>query len=143
MSTENYLKIKDLPESLRPYEKCETYGVTSLNDAELLSVIIKSGTAGERSIDLAARILKYNNNAGLLNLQYLTMEDLRQFDGIGRVKSIQLKCVCELSRRITVLSKSHGSIFKTPEDVSDFYMEGLRYLEREQLMLVMLVSRVV
>ena len=141
MSTKNYMKIKDLPESLRPYEKCEKYGAASLSDAELLSVIIKSGTAGERSVDLAARILKCNNNAGLLNIQYMTMEELQKFDGIGRVKAIQLKCICELSRRITLLTKQHGNTLKTPEDVSDFYMEKLRYLEREQLMLIMLDSK--
>ena len=46
-----------------------------------------------------------------------------------------------MSRRITILTKQHGNTLKTPEDVSDFYMEKLRHLEREQLMLIMLDSK--
>ena len=48
-----HLTLKELPVSERPYEKCEKYGVSSLSDAELLAVIIKSGSQGERSVEVA------------------------------------------------------------------------------------------
>lgn len=141
MKDKKYLKIKDLPESLRPYEKCEQFGTNALSDAELLSVIIRSGSAGERSTDLATRILKQNNNAGLMNLHHMTLEELRDINGIGRVKSIQLKCICELTERISRQTRSHGEQYTDPEMVAGIYMESMRYLEREKLIIIMLDTK--
>ena len=56
---ESYLTVKELPRSERPYEKAEEYGVESLSDAELLAVIIRTGSRQQRSIDLAHRILNH------------------------------------------------------------------------------------
>ena len=53
----HYLTLKELPESERPYEKCERFGPEALSDAELLAVIIRSGTKKERAVDLAIRVL--------------------------------------------------------------------------------------
>ena len=52
------LSVKELPESERPYEKVLMYGVESLSNAELLSIIIKNGTRDENSIQIANRLLK-------------------------------------------------------------------------------------
>ena len=78
-----HLTLKELPISERPYEKCEKYGVSSLSDAELLAVIIKSGTQGERSIDLANRVLNFSKeNPGLIGLNSISMEQLISIRGI-------------------------------------------------------------
>ena len=61
------LTIKELPNTERPYEKCLLYGAGSLSDAELISVIIRTGSRGERCVDLAHRILNAGPD-GLLNL---------------------------------------------------------------------------
>ena len=61
------LTIKELPDTERPYEKCLLYGAGSLSDAELISVIIRTGSRGERCVDLAHRILNAGPD-GLLNL---------------------------------------------------------------------------
>ena len=50
------MTVKELPDQERPYEKCLAYGAGALSDAELISVIIRTGSQGERSIDLANRI---------------------------------------------------------------------------------------
>ena len=55
------IKMKELPESERPYEKLEQYGEKSLTNAELLAIIIKTGTKEETSVGLAQRILKLNS----------------------------------------------------------------------------------
>lgn len=52
------MTVKELPDQERPYEKCLAYGAGALSDAELISVIIRTGSQGERSIDLANRIFK-------------------------------------------------------------------------------------
>ena len=85
------LTIKELPNTERPYEKCLLYGAGSLSDAELISVIIRTGSRGERCVDLAHRILNAGPD-GLLNLIRLDTEQLTGIRGIGPVKAVQLKC---------------------------------------------------
>lgn len=141
MNTTKYYTVKELPDSQRPYEKCEKLGVESLSDAELLSVIIRTGTINERSIDLSVRILQHNNGGGLFNLHTLTLQELMRFNGIGRVKAIQLKCISELTKRMVRMTRKTGECFSTPKVIAEYYMEDLRNLERECLMVIMLDSK--
>ena len=98
------LKIKEIPETERPYEKLELYGEKTLSNAELLAIIIKTGTKEETSVQIAQRILNlnYDPQMGELNfLKSITMEELMQIKGIGRVKAIQIKAICELAIRMS------------------------------------------
>ena len=93
--------IKELPALERPYEKLELYGEKSLSNAELLAIIIKSGTKEETSVQLAQRILNEfcaGNNS--LSLRNVSLNKLTSIKGIGRVKAILLKAVFELANRI-------------------------------------------
>ena len=99
-------KIKQLPISERPYEKLEMYGENTLSNAELLAIIIKSGTKEESSVTLAQKILSLGmeeneNKNSLKILQELSLEDLTKLRGIGKIKAIQIKAVCELAKRIS------------------------------------------
>ena len=79
--------MKELPKSERPYEKLELYGEKTLSNAELLAIIIKTGTKDETSVELAQRILKLNDTdtEDLSYLQALSIEELMQIKGIGKV----------------------------------------------------------
>ena len=72
------IKIKDLPEAERPYEKLELYGEKALSNAELLAIIIKTGTKEETSVQVAQRILKLRKNGenDLTFLQKISIADL-------------------------------------------------------------------
>ena len=97
------MKIKDLPLSERPYEKLEIYGAENLSNAELLAIIIKSGTKEQSSVSIAQEILKLNENTKQDNLRFLqeiSLEEFMQIKGIGKVKAIQLKAICEITKRI-------------------------------------------
>lgn len=128
--------MKELPDQERPYEKCLRSGPAVLSDTELISVILRTGASGEKSTDLAARVLCAGPD-GLLNLIRLTPDELMQIRGIGRVKAVQLKCVGELSRRIASLSRHVGPVFSGPDEIASFYMERMRHEPKEVLMLVM------
>lgn len=131
-----YPKVKDLPMSERPYEKFEHYGPAALSDAELLAVILRFGGASGSSIQLAQSILM-ERNQNLLNLFDLSLEELQSLPGIGKVKSIQLKCVAELTKRI-VKSKRKDSLCMTDAaTVAAYYMEQLRHEQQEQLIVAM------
>ena len=128
-----HFTMKNLPESERPYEKYMLYGEESLSDAELLAIILKSGTKDSNSLDLARLILKGNHN-NLLNLYDLSYRELMQFSGIGHVKAIQLKAVAELSRRIAKTNSGYRLKMDKPETIADYYMEQLRHSKQELLM---------
>ena len=73
---DKYYTVKELPVTERPYEKCEKYGPGILSDAELIAVIIRTGSKKERSIDLATKGLNYNSaNPGLIGLNYMSFKD--------------------------------------------------------------------
>ena len=74
-----YLTVKELPESERPYERCEKYGAQVLSDAELLAVILRCGTKNERAVDLAYKILfAAGKDKGLAGLPRLERSELIQ-----------------------------------------------------------------
>ena len=71
------MKIKELPELERPYEKLELYGEKVLSDAELLAIIIKTGNKGETAVEIAQKLLSLNNTKeeNINYLQSLTLEE--------------------------------------------------------------------
>ena len=72
------MTIKELPQSERPYEKLEMYGEKSLSNAELLAIIIKTGTKEHTSVDIARQILNLNEkyeDTSLAFLMDLSLED--------------------------------------------------------------------
>ena len=76
-------------------QQTKLYGEKTLSNAELLAIIIKTGTKDETSVELAQRILKLNDTdtEDLSYLQALSIEDLMQIKGIGKVKAIQIKAI--------------------------------------------------
>ena len=137
------IKIKELPEAERPYEKLELYGEKALSNAELLAIIIKSGTKEETSVQLAQRLLKLNDTEGedLNYLQSLSIEELTQIKGIGKVKAIQLKAVGELAIRMFKTSNYKKSVIKEPRDLAKILMSELKFEKNEKVKLVILNNR--
>lgn len=132
------IKIKKLPESERPYEKLEMYGEKMLSNSELLAIIIKSGTKEKTCIELANEILCIKNNNSLRGLQDITLEELKSIKGIGQVKAIQLKAVCELAKRMSRPTNKINVQIKQPQDVVGLVMDELRYEKREIVKLLVL-----
>lgn len=134
------LKMKELPELERPYEKLELYGEKHLSNAELLAIIIKTGTRTENSVQIAQKILNMNNeNIDELNfLRNLTIEELIKIKGIGKVKAIQLKAVCELAIRMSRPNNYKKVKIRQPYDLAKLLMNELRYEKKEIAKVVIL-----
>ncbi len=134
--------MKDLPEDERPYEKCLKNGAEQLTDAELLAVILRSGSCGETALDLSKKILSAGpEKSGLLAIYHLSIPELMKIRGLGSVKAVQLKCIAELSRRISRSRFSEGVSFHDPSSVAEYYMEYMRHQEQEIVVLAMLNSK--
>lgn len=137
------LRVKELPEYERPYEKLELYGEESLSNSELLAIIIESGTKKETSIQLAYKILSLGNDFEGNELRYLqsiNLEELKKIKGIGRVKAIRLKATFELAKRLSRPVKNE-KIVKSSKDVASLFIEELRYEKKEKVKLVILNNK--
>ena len=137
------LTMKQLPKEDRPYEKCLESGATSLTDAELLAVIIRTGSREETSLELARQILSLEGQENrLLGLLHHFLEDYCRIKGVGKVKGAQLMCIGELSRRIWNCKARETPVsFTHPEQIADYYMEDMRHLEQENLKLLLLNTK--
>ena len=84
--------IKEMLEDERPYEKCLRYGVENLSNAELLAVLLRTGTRGTNSLEMARNILRTSEQEedNILAVHQLTMEKLKAIKGIGTVKATQI-----------------------------------------------------
>ena len=133
--------IKEMYREDRPYEKCERFGAENLTDAELLAVILRTGSAGETVCQLAGRILSLPDFEGLQGLCRIPMERLMEFKGVGKVKAVQLKCLAELAARMAKASAGERLCFGTPATVADYFMEELRHKEQEHLIALFLNTK--
>jgi len=125
--------MKEIPYEDRPYERCLRDGPEQLSDAELLSIIIRTGSREDNSLALASKILALNYpQEGILGLLHLSLPELTSVKGIGKVKGIQLLCIGELSRRIWKRKTSEQIIsFHQPQEIADYYQEDMRHKEQE------------
>lgn len=134
----NKLKMNNMPEAERPYEKLKMFGAEKLSNAELLAIIIKTGTKTETALDLANKVLKMANTVE--ELRNLSIADLKKIDGIGDVKAIELLAVCELTKRM-----SSNNIMKTeinsPKDVYKMFEGEMKYRKSEEIKAVILNTK--
>ena len=138
------MKIKELPEVERPYEKLELHGEKALSNAELLAIIIKTGIKEKTSVEIANKILNLNNyqDKGDLNfLREVSLEELMKLKGIGRVKAIQIKAICEIATRMSKPSNYRKIQIKKPRDVAELLMNDLRFEKREIVKVILLNNR--
>lgn len=135
-------KIKELNNEERPYEKCERFGAQNLTNIELLAVLLRTGTQGENSMQLAEKILYPEfSGDGILNIHQWSYEQLRQVKGIGKVKAIQILCLSELAKRLSKASAEGELNFQSPQSIARYYMEDLRHEKQEVMKLLLLNTR--
>ena len=125
-----------------PYEKCLEQGTNALSNAELLAVLLRTGTKGQNVLELAKHILSSAcGEGGILNIHHCTLEKLKAIRGIGNVKAVQILCLSELAKRLAKATAKEGLIFSLPSTIADYYMEEMRHQKQEHIKLLMLNSK--
>lgn len=126
-----------------PYERFLRFGPENLTEAELLAIIIRTGTRSKSALDLAEEVLQLARypKEGLLGLYDVTLNELQSVSGIGEVKAVKLKCLAELSMRMSVAKAREGLNFSTSGQVAAYFMEKLRHRDTECVMLVCLDAK--
>lgn len=122
-----------------PYEKFVRFGEWSLTEAELLAVILRTGTKDNSAVALGRHILE--KAGSLIGLYNIGLDALMEIKGIGQVKAVKIKCIAELSRRMAKECAKDGLKFNSPTTVAAYYMEELRHEKREKVMLILLDSK--
>lgn len=138
----NNFTMKHLSDDEKPYEKAQKYGVAALTNTELLAVILRSGTTGKNSLELAREILlSEEGKVQLLNIHHLTYEQLKRIKGIGKVKAIQLLCLSEITKRLAKENAREGIALQFPSSIADYFMEDLRHQTQEVMKLLLLDTK--
>jgi DNA repair protein RadC len=123
----------------RPREKMLKQGEKTLSNAELLAILLRTGTKNKNAIELANYIIN-KDLQGIRSLQDLTIEELCEIDGIGKSKASQIKAALELGVRISSAKPNKYKV-KNPWDIYKYYMESLRYEQKEIFKVVLLNTK--
>jgi DNA repair protein RadC len=134
------MKIKDWPENERPREKLLERGVNALSDAELLAILIGSGSGGVTAVDLAKSILVRFESLRVLSS--LDVADLKQkkLKGLGTARAVSLVAAFEIARRVRTAGVSESRPIRTPTDVADRFIPQLQGKKQELFIVLVLNS---
>lgn len=129
-------RIKELPENERPREKLTKYGAEVLSNAELLAILLRTGTKNESAIDIAYKLLKQQDGIGFL--MDSKAEELSSIYGIGPAKAAQLKAAVELGKRLAAQTYKKEIYIRCSKDAANVLMEDMRYLKKEHMKAILL-----
>lgn len=119
-SFKNNFPIRQWAEGDRPREKMLLKGRISLSDAELIAILLGSGSRNESAVDLAKRILQQANN-NLIELSKSGIIDLMKFKGVGEAKAISVVAALELGKRRRSAEALEKKKITSSRDVFDFF----------------------
>lgn len=130
--------IKEMPLSERPREKMIRLGAEKLSNAELIGVILGTGTRNESAVILAQKLL--NKMDGIVNLSQMDIGELTKVSGIGLAKACQIKACFQLYTRISIEDTFKSGI-KTPIDAVSILEGQLRFKKKEHFVTLLLDTK--
>ncbi|NKC15351.1 MAG: DNA repair protein RadC [Gammaproteobacteria bacterium] len=133
------MKIRDWVRSERPREKLAERGADALSDAELLAIVLRTGTAGTNAMDLARGVL--NRYGGLRRTLDLGLADLQHTPGLGLSKAASLVAALELARRYFAEDIKRGTQLQSPRDTAQFLSARMRNYPNEVFACLFLDTR--
>ena len=135
------LMLKDLPNDERPREKLLTRGVQSLSNAELLAILLRTGTKEDSVMRVAEKLLSEYQANGLASIANLSPRDFSKIKGIGMVKAITVIAAMELGKRLATNPTNERYVIRSPRDVADYMMARLRYENKEYFISILLNTK--
>jgi DNA repair protein RadC len=129
--------IKEIPVDDRPREKMASKGATALTDAELVAILLRTGTAEKSALDIASEL---TTDGGLYKrLASITrLNELMNIKGLGQAKAATVLAALEIGRRIASAKPVEKIHLSCPQDVAEFLMPRLRYAVKEQFIVILL-----
>ena len=119
--------VRDLPADERPREKLLTYGASSLGNAELLAILLRTGTQQASVLHIAEEVLARYRDRGIVELVNMAPQELAEIKGVGLAKAATVVAAIELGRRLSMKAAEHVEAVHGPEDAAHFLMPKLRF----------------
>ena len=131
------MKIKSLPDDSRPRERFLKRGAEALSNAELLAIILRTGSLQENVIEMSNRLLSQYNLDKLFDC---SLKELQEIKGIGPSKAMQILAIAELSKRASQIKNPIKKITNA-KDVFDLFHERLKDDKQENFIVLMLSAK--
>jgi DNA repair protein RadC len=135
----NTLRINQWPEDERPRERLIRHGVASLSDAQLLAILLRTGSGDQGVMDLAISLV--NKFGTLSNIDNATQAELSGMKGIGTAKIAQIKAAFELGRRLMAESREDMPLFTTSAAVYTCFAPTFKNLKKELFLCLLLDAK--
>ena len=132
-------RIRDLESSQRPRERLASLGATSLSNAELIAILLRTGIKGINAVQLGQKILM--DCGGLAGLHRLSYTELCRMRGVGPAKAAQIKAAVELGNRFAASTPTEFPVIQSPEDAASLILYEMGALEQEHLNVMLLDTR--
>lgn len=126
---ESALRVRDMPERIRPREEMERLGVENVSDDVLLAIILRSGTKGVNVVNLSRGLLRHFGS--LTGLAGASLDELKHFKGMGEVKAQTLMAALQIGRNLSEESLPERFRVRSPEDAVRLLKERVRTLDSE------------
>ena len=134
------MQIKSLPETERPVEKACSRGIETLSNAELLAMIIHTGTKNKSAIRQGEDVLSAFPD-GISGLGNCCLQELTALEGIGSTKACRILGAVELGKRIAAMPAKERLSISSSDDIARLFMEDLRYARKEHFKSLLLTAK--
>ena len=134
------MQIKSMPKNERPVEKALKYGIKALSNAELLALILHTGTRNKSAIGLAEDVISLFPD-GISGFAVTEPEELTRVQGIGETKACTILAAVEFGKRIAATQAESSVCLEDSESVAKLFMEKLRYEKKEHFKSVLVNTR--
>jgi len=134
-----HVTIHDMPTGERPRERLLHYGPEALSTAELMAILLRTGSRGENVLTLATRLqIKFGGLGGLARASF---SELSAVKGVGQAKAAQIKAGLEIGRRLLIAAPDERPQISSPADAANLLMLEMGHLEQEHLRVLLLDTK--
>lgn len=134
---EKILTVKELPVDDQPRERALRFGISSLSNADLFAIILRTGTSGYPITDLCRDLMKMNDNL-ILNLERKSRDEIMEIKGIGSLKAMQIEAVMEIVRRYSREKIGDRILIRCSNDIYDLMRPEIANLPYEEMWAIFL-----
>ncbi len=135
------IMVRDLPSNERPREKLVLYGAGCLSNAELLAILLRTGTREESVLRIAEHVLATYKDVGIAAMTHASVTELAGIHGMGTAKAAAVLAAVEFGRRLSQKTAEKIEIIHGPEDVVRFAMPHFRYEQKEHFAVLLLNTK--
>lgn len=135
------IMVRDLPQDERPREKLIAFGADCLSNAELLAILLRTGTKEVSVLRVAEAVLARYKDMGLSAMAHMSPTELSGIHGVGMAKAAAILAAVELGRRLNRQAAEKIEVVHGPEDAAQYAMPRYRFEQKEHFSVMLLNTK--